>query len=116
MADVQQRSLLSSGTGVWDRIGSDTLSRRAFLGLIGGLTFYGLALNAVLATWAMQIHFQPGLVLMLVLGIGLPMAGIFIARRAQSVPVALLGYHLLLVPMAADAGARALGRLRDLLG
>lgn len=104
MADPQQRSLLSSANAVWDRSGSDTLSRRAFLGLIGGLTFYGLALNAVLATWAMQVHFQPGLVLMLVLAIGLPLAGIFIASRARSVPVALLGYHLLLVPMGLILG------------
>ncbi|MBL0313662.1 MAG: hypothetical protein IPP78_13315 [Holophagaceae bacterium] len=57
MADQQQRSLLSSGADIWDRSGDDSLSRRAFLGLIGGLTFYGLALNAILATWAMQIHF-----------------------------------------------------------
>lgn len=104
MADPQQRSLLSSGAGVWDRFGSDTLSRRAFLGLIGGLTFYGLALNAALATWAMQVRFQPGLVLMLVLVLGLPMAGIFIASRAKSVPVALLGYHLLLIPMGLILG------------
>ncbi|MDE3245262.1 MAG: Bax inhibitor-1/YccA family protein [Acidobacteriota bacterium] len=104
MADPQSRSLLSSGAEVWDRSGTDSLSRRAFLGLIGGLTFYGLALNAVLATWAMQVHFQPGLVLMLVLALGLPLAGIFIARRAQSVPVALLGYHLLLVPMGLILG------------
>lgn len=104
MADPQPRSILSSGAEVWDRSGTDSLSRRAFLGLIGGLTFYGLALNAVLATWAMQVHFQPGLVLMLVLAIGLPLAGIFIARRAQSVPVALLGYHLLLVPMGLILG------------
>ena len=104
MADVQQRSLLSSGNAVWDRSGTDTLSRRAFLGLIGGLTFYGLALNAALATWAMQIHFQPGLVLFLVLGIGIPIAGIFIARRAQSAPMALLGFHLLLIPMGLILG------------
>jgi FtsH-binding integral membrane protein len=104
MANLQQRSLLSSATDIWDRSGSDTLSRRAFLGLIGGLTFYGLALNAALATWAMQIHFQPGLVLMLVLAIGLPMAGIFTASRAKSMPVALLGYHLLLIPMGLILG------------
>lgn len=104
MADPQQRSLLSSANAVWDRNGADSLSRRAFLGLIGGLTFYGLALNAVLATWAMQVHFQPGLVLMLVLAIGLPLAGIFLASRARSVPVALLGYHLLLVPMGLILG------------
>ncbi len=104
MADSQPRSQLSSSTDIWGRTGSDTLSRRAFLGLIGGLTFYGLALNALLATWAMQIHFQPGLVLFLVLGIGLPLAGIFIARRAQSVPVALLGFHLLLIPMGLILG------------
>ncbi len=104
MADQQQRSLLSSGADIWDRSGDDSLSRRAFLGLIGGLTFYGLALNAILATWAMQIHFQPGLVLMLVLAIGLPMAGIFLASRAKSMPVALLGYHLLLIPMGLILG------------
>ncbi|MBL0209615.1 MAG: Bax inhibitor-1/YccA family protein [Holophagaceae bacterium] len=104
MADPQQRSLLSSDASVWDRIGTDSLSRRAFLGLIGGLTFYGLALNAALAAWAMQIKFQPGLLLMLLLALGLPMAGIFVASRAKSVPVALLGYHLLLIPMGLILG------------
>ncbi len=104
MAELQQRSLLSSGNAVWDRSGTDTLSRRAFLGLIGGLTFYGLALNAILATWAMQIRFQPGIVLFLVLGIGLPMAGILIASRAKSMPMALFGYHLLLIPMGLILG------------
>lgn len=104
MANVQSRSLLSMDTGVWGRSGTDTLSRRAFLALIGGLTFYGLALNAGLAFWALQVHFQPGMLLYLALGLALPMAGIFTASRARSLPIALLGYHMVLVPFGLILG------------
>ncbi len=91
------RSILSFDTGVWDRSGSDTLDRRAFLGLISGLTLYGLALNAALAYWAMRSHFHPGLGLMIVMMLA-PLGGILLANRSGSFAGSLLGYHLVLVP------------------
>lgn len=102
MATADSRSILASN--LWDRTGDDTLSRRAFLGLTGGLTLYGLALNAVLAAWALQAQFRPGMILFLVLGLALPMIGVFTARRAKTMPVALLGYHLLLIPFGLILG------------
>ncbi len=80
MATADSRSILASN--LWERTGDDTLSRRAFLGLTGGLTLYGLALNAVIAAWALQAQFRPGTILFLVLGLALPMAGVFTANRA----------------------------------
>lgn len=94
---MANRSLLSASPDLWDRSGDDTLTRRAFLGLIGLLTTYGLGLNAALAVWALQTGFQPGLVLMIALML-LPFAGILLARRASSLPMQFLAFHLVLVP------------------
>lgn len=94
---MANRSLLSASSDLWDRSGDDTLSRRAFLGLIGLLTTYGLGVNAALAVWGLQTGFQPGLVLMIALML-LPFAGIFLARRAQSLPMQFVAFHLVLVP------------------
>lgn len=104
MATSDSRSILASGTDLWERSGDDTLSRRAFLGLTGALTLYGLALNAGLAWWAIQVAFRPGLVLMIGLGVVLPLVGVFTASRAKSMGMALLGYHLLLVPFGLILG------------
>lgn len=91
------RSILSLDTGVWDRSGADAMGRRAFLGLVSGLTLYGLALNAALAWWAMSIGFRPGFGLMIALML-LPVGGILVARFTKSLAGSLLGYHLVLVP------------------
>jgi FtsH-binding integral membrane protein len=104
MATSDSRSILASGTDLWERSGDDTLSRRAFLGLTGALTLYGLALNAGLAWWAIQVAFRPGLVLMIGLGVVLPLVGVFTASRAKSMGMALLGFHLLLVPFGLILG------------
>ncbi|MFN8009793.1 MAG: Bax inhibitor-1 family protein [Holophagaceae bacterium] len=102
MAVADSRSILSNE--LWARTGEDTLSRRAFLGLTGALTLYGLALNAGLAWWALQAQFRPGTILFLGLGLVLPMIGVFTASRAKSMGMALLGYHLLLVPFGLILG------------
>ncbi|MBS1767936.1 MAG: Bax inhibitor-1/YccA family protein [Acidobacteria bacterium] len=91
------RSLLSTEADLWSRSGDDTMTRRAFLGLIGLLTTYGLGVNAALAAWGLRTGFQPGLVLYIAILV-LPFAGIFLARRAQSLPMQLVAYHLILVP------------------
>ncbi len=102
MAVADSRSILSNE--LWERTGEDTLSRRAFLGLTGVLTLYGLALNAGLAWWALQAGFRPGLLLMIGLGMVLPLIGVFTASRAKTMGMALLGYHLLLVPFGLILG------------
>ncbi|MBK8794670.1 MAG: Bax inhibitor-1/YccA family protein [Holophaga sp.] len=97
------RSLLSFDTGVWDRAGADVMGRRAFLGVISGLTLWGLGVNAGLAYWALQTGFQPSFWV----GIGmmaLPFAGVLVSNFTKSLAGGLLGYHLILVPFGLMLG------------
>jgi hypothetical protein len=98
MSEPRSASILSLDSNLWEHSGEDSLSRRGFLALIGGLTLWGLALNALLATWALSVGFRPNLWVTLLLGLAVPIVGIILTKKTSSVPLALVGYHLVLVP------------------
>ncbi|OGZ10869.1 MAG: hypothetical protein A3D67_02745 [Candidatus Lloydbacteria bacterium RIFCSPHIGHO2_02_FULL_51_22] len=97
---------MSSKTTVWSRThdstSSEEMPRRLFYFTIGGISAWGFFLativSAYTATWQLK-----GYELML-FGLILPFLGLFISARSGSALLSLVGYHLIVVPLAALLG------------
>ena len=85
-------------TGVFDRQGTDAVSANTFYFVMAITLTWGLGLTAYLAHYAIQIGFMPDLLWLLILGLAVPIAGIFLAIKSDNPIVSLLGYHMIVVP------------------
>jgi len=82
---------------VFSSTGTSSLTESAFYALLGGMVTWGLGVTAVCAHVATEMNFHMGLIGLLVLGLGIPILGIFMTR-AENIPVAFLGYNLICAP------------------
>lgn len=87
---------------VWKNEGTDTLSRRAFYGLIGLCLTWGFALAAFAsrytATW------EPNIWIFLLVGLVIPIIGIVISSKSKNPAVSFLGFNLVVIPLGAMLG------------
>lgn len=74
-----------------------SMSDRAYMFMLGFYVFFGILLDILVASATYQWR-QPNLVMLLVLGLGLPFVGILISSRSRNWMVSTLGYLLVVVP------------------
>ena len=73
---------MSLGESVWKRArGMSTLSERAYISAVSGFTVYGMVLASFVAY--MTVDWRPGILGLLLVGLGIPIAGIFIALKSD---------------------------------
>lgn len=98
-----KKSSLSSG--VFERTGNNSsVSLQSFYGMIAGFLIYGLAGTAVAAHLVNQANYTPNLLMILLLGLGLPIVGIVIAMKSDNPVYSFIGYNLILVPLGVVLG------------
>lgn len=95
---------MSFGNTVWERglEGTDELSERRYISAVSGFTVYGLLLTSLIAFQTMAWH--PNLLVYLLIGLAVPIAGIVIALASDLWYVSLLGYTLVLGGLGAIIG------------
>lgn len=93
------------GEAVWDRntVGAGTMSRTGYLGAVSGFTVYGLILATLVAAKTMSWH-PESILLWLFIGLGIPIAGIFLALGSSHWPTSLAGYTMVVVGLGAVTG------------
>lgn len=92
---MREKSLTQSD--VFERVGEDLISARAFYLLLGGVLVYGLGATAWVASKMAAIHYQPTLFEMIGVGLVVPLIGILIASTGGAI-LSFIGYNLVLVP------------------
>jgi len=84
-------------TNARDRGYIDTMSDRAFMFMLGFYVFFGLYLDILVSSMTYRWH-SPNFVMMLVLGLGIPFAGITLSRMSSNWMLSSVGYLLVVVP------------------
>lgn len=85
------------------RRGYDVLSDRVFMFVLGLYVVGGLLASTFMA--ALSYHWQaPNLIVVLVLGLGLPILGIMISFKSDDWMISTLGYALVVVPFGVLLG------------
>jgi FtsH-binding integral membrane protein len=88
--------------GVFERGGIDTMSRRMFYLILGGILAFGFAATAFVsdltATW------QPNVWVFLLVGLGLPLAGIYLSQYSSNAFVSFIGFNMVVIPFGAILG------------
>lgn len=83
---------MSIDTGVFDRDGSDSMSRRMFYLLIGGILTWGFILTAgvssLTSTWT------PNIWVFLAVGLGIPLIGVLMSTLSDNWAISFLGFNL----------------------
>ncbi len=87
---------------VWSRSGSDTISRRAFYAVIGAVLTWGFVLT-VLVSHATAL-WQPGIVMVFLVGLGIPIVGIVLSVTSDNPLVSFAGFNLVVGGLAAILG------------
>lgn len=96
---------LQLGERVWERgysSGVAELSRQAYTFAVSGFTVYGMILASIVAF--LCLSWQPGWILFLLVGLGIPIAGIIIAFKYDHWLLSLSGYTMVVVGMGAICG------------
>lgn len=86
-------------TNVFDRYGADSLSERAFYLTLGIILVYGLGIGAYVANYAAQADLHFSIIQILLIGLGIPILGIFILH-ARSAVTSFIGYNMIVIPLA----------------
>ena len=95
---IKKQTMLKSSE-VYEKTGSrHSVSQESFYGIIAGFTCYGLIGSAVAAQLTMQSGFIPGLWVIIILGLIVPVVGIFIASLSDNWFFSFIGYNMVLVP------------------
>jgi len=85
-------------TGVFDRRGADKVSAHTFYGVMAIVLVWGLGLTAYFAHYAIQIAFIPSWTSLIVLGLVIPIAGIFVAIKSKNPLLSFVGYNMIVIP------------------
>jgi len=87
---------MSIGENVFERTGPSTMSARGFYGALGLIVAFGLWLSSLVA--AEFTAWQPSLMVILLVGLGIPIIGIVIAAKSETPAISFLGYLMVAVP------------------
>ena len=89
-------------SNVWDRGGSDVMSRSAFYFVIGIILAWGFVLTSIIAkltgTW------EPRLFGFLLIGLALPLCGILLSHCSGNAFVSFIGFNMVVGGIAAIIG------------
>ena len=91
---------------VWKRANGRTLhhamSERSFIAAVTGFTGFGLIVSAITAYFT--LGWQPSLMMVLLVGLVIPIGGIFLALMSDDWIVSLIGYMLVVTGLGAIIG------------
>ncbi len=96
----------SLGSSVWDRAdkgGQNTMSLGVYVAAVCGFTVYGLVVSGILAWFTMSWH-PESIWPVLIIGLGIPIIGIFITLKSNNWFVSLLGYTMVVVGLGIITG------------
>ena len=88
-------------TDVFERSGADTMTRNAFYFVMGCVLSWGFVVTYIVSS--MTMHWQPGLFEFLLVGLGLPLLGIFMSV-SKSAFMSFIGFNLVAIPFGAILG------------
>lgn len=89
-------------TGVWGRSGSDQMSRGVFYLVMGVILSWGFILTRLVAQSTADWH--PNIVMLLLVGLGIPIVGIFMSAMSSNPLVSFVGFNLTVGGLAAILG------------
>ncbi len=87
---------MSLGENVFKRLGPSTMSARGFYATLGLTVAFGLWLSSLMAAEFTAWH--PSLLMILLVGLGIPILGIVIATKSDNPAISFLGYLMVAVP------------------
>ena len=94
------------GESVWSREGGyfsgKELTKRVYIGAVSGFTVFGLLLAIIVARATMT--WTPNIVLYLLVGLGIPIAGVFITLGSDKPVISLVGYCMVIIGLGAITG------------
>ncbi len=89
-------------SAVWTRGGTDEMPRGIFYLIIGAILSWGFVLTSLVAqataTW------EPGLLMLLLVGLGVPIVGIFLSARSDNALISFAGFNMVVGGLAAILG------------
>lgn len=85
-------------TGVFDRVGRNSMSDRVFYALLSFFIMWGLAGTAVAAHQTIELGYEPSGIMRLLIGLGIPILGVVIALQSDDWFVSFIGYNLIVIP------------------
>src|SRR3989338_9939006 len=88
-------------TDVFERSGSSAMTRNAFYLVMGCVLAWGFTATYIVSE--MTANWQPGIMVFLLVGLGLPLLGIFMSV-SDSAFVSFIGYNLVVIPFGAILG------------
>lgn len=88
-------------TDVYDRSGSDEMTRNAFYFVMGCVLSWGFVATYIVSE--MTVNWQPGMFEFFLVGLGLPFLGIFMSV-SKSALISFLGFNLVVIPFGAILG------------
>lgn len=89
-------------TGVFERYGTDQMSRRVFYLFLGGILAWGFAATAIISGYTADWH--PGLWMFLLVGLGVPIAGICLSTFSTNPILSFIGFNLVAIGIGAILG------------
>ena len=89
-------------TGVYERTGSDTMTRNTFYLVIGCILTWGFAATHIISK--MTADWRPGIIQLLIVGLGLPLLGIFMSGVSKSALISFVGFNFVVIPFGAILG------------
>lgn len=87
---------------VWERNGVNDMSRNAFYFVVGAILSWGFVLTMLVAK--ATAGWQPNLPMLLVVGLGIPFAGIFISAKSDNPLVSFIGFNMVVGGLSAILG------------
>lgn len=91
-------------TGVFERGGRDEISEQSFYGALAISLIWGLVITAIIAQKIAEIHYMPGVLEILLIGLVVPIIGIFIAVKSDNPIISFIGYNMIVIPFGIILG------------
>lgn len=88
-------------TKVYERTGSDTMTRSAFYFVMGCVLSWGFVATYIVSN--MTANWQPGTLEIWLIGLGIPLLGIFMST-SDSAFISFMGFNLVIIPFGAILG------------
>ena len=95
---MNKKSFHTLSTGVFDRTWEDTLSEQKFYWIIALWLARWFWLTAFFADLSIKIEFEPNVLMLLLIGLVIPIAWIFLAIKSDNPILSFIGYNMVVIP------------------
>lgn len=87
---------------VWNRSGRDTMTRGAFYFVLGAILAWGFTFTTLIAKTT--AGWTPNIVTLLLVGMGIPIVGIFMSAKSDNPLISFVGFNLVVGGVSAIIG------------